>query len=64
MVSIFLRYSSVKFLGNVFVVVVPAMFDPLMSKIVEQSMSNSLIIHHVKTKEITSVKEVSIPGLS
>ena len=25
--------------------------------------SNSLIIHHVKTKKITSVKEVWIPGL-
>ena len=28
------------------------------------TFSNSLIIHQVKTKEITTVKEVWIPGLN
>ena len=32
--------------------------------IVHISFSNSLIIHHVKTKKITTVKEVWIPGLN
>ena len=32
--------------------------------IVEISFSNSLIIHQVKTKKITTVKEVWIPGLN
>ena len=30
----------------------------------EKCFSNSLIIHQVKTKEITTVKEVWIPGLN
>ena len=32
--------------------------------IFEYSFSNSLIVHQAKTKEITSVKEVWIPGLN
>ena len=63
LVSIFLRYSSVKFLGNVFVVVVPAMFDPLMSKIVEQSMSNSLIIHQVNKRKSQPWRRIGYPVL-
>ena len=31
---------------------------------VDDTFSNSLIIHQVKTKEITTVKEVWIPGLN
>ena len=30
----------------------------------DRNFSNSLIIHQVKTKEITTVKEVWIPGLN
>ena len=30
----------------------------------DNNFSNSLIIHHVKTKKITTVKEVWIPGLN
>ena len=33
-------------------------------KLLEKKFSNSLIIHQVKTKEITTVKEVWIPGLN
>ncbi len=29
----------------------------------QEHLSNSLVIHHVKTKKITSVKEVWIPVL-
>ena len=32
--------------------------------IADVALSNSLIIHHIKTKKITSVTEVWIPGLS
>ena len=32
------------------------------AKLFELNFSNSLIIHHIKTKKITSVKEVWIPG--
>ena len=31
---------------------------------IHKKFSNSLIIHQVKTKEITTVKEVWIPGLN
>ena len=32
--------------------------------IADVAFSNSLIVHHIKTKKITSVTEVWIPGLS
>ena len=40
------------------------LFTSVSVKVVDIYFSNSLIIHHVKTKKITTVKEVWIPGLN
>ena len=40
------------------------LFNSVFVKVVDIYFSNSLIIHHVKTKKITTVKEVWIPGLN
>ena len=41
-----------------------SLHDSMFKFILHATFSNSLIIHQVKTKEITTVKEVWIPGLN
>ena len=62
-------FSPIKLLFGPLVIqlvwyILKQLFTSVSVKVVDINFSNSLIIHQVKTKEITTVKEVWIPGLN